>query len=523
MRATPRSRRDFLAQASVGTASLGLGGLTGLAEFAPASASEQELRPDDVRMSQDIEPLVRMIESAGENAVGEMIEKLQAGATYRQFVAALFIAAARMDASPHRVYMVHAAQRLSMGLPRDQCLLPLFWGLHGVANGQRGDGLRFPNVDVSLVSSKTAERELHSAMRAYDAERSSAALVNLGRRIGARRAFSQLWQYAGRNDGFIGHYAIAMSNAWRVLEVTGWQYAEPVFQFVVHQLNSNKGMHRSHRSNWQRSGKLGESFAIDWANMKRDHGATLELLDLLRSADPNVVGEEIFKQLRDGSIQAGSVWDAAHLAAAESMFRWPETWGLNQRALHHTTSTTALHDAFDACDDPRTRLYLLLQGAGWASSFWRQLYKNRDVKITEIPEADIADSASDALEDIFASAPRRRFDSKRQRIEPRPEGSRAAIDTLAQKTFAYTSRHGDDSYVDMLLLVTTLKATDIHDLKFTVATLENCRQVDPRWRPHLLAAHAHYMHGTRSDDRPFVIAARQQLQKTGTTVKRPKL
>jgi hypothetical protein len=64
---------------------------------------------------------------------------------------------------------------------------------------------------------------------------------------------SELLRYAGRDDSFIGHRAIALVNCYRVLETIGWQHAEPMFQFVVRQLNEGDNRHRQHEANWERA------------------------------------------------------------------------------------------------------------------------------------------------------------------------------------------------------------------------------------------------------------------------------
>ena len=77
------SRRQFLAaSASVG-----------LAKCVPLNAAETEVTPDIVRLHGDIEPVVRLIENtAREKCFEMMVEQLQRGLPYRQFMAALFLA-----------------------------------------------------------------------------------------------------------------------------------------------------------------------------------------------------------------------------------------------------------------------------------------------------------------------------------------------------------------------------------------------------------------------------------------------
>ncbi len=74
-----------------------------------------------------IRPLVRLIETTPrEKSVAMMIGELRKGTTKNQFVAAMFLAAARMKVSPHHVYMINSALRLSNDMQRETQLLPLF-------------------------------------------------------------------------------------------------------------------------------------------------------------------------------------------------------------------------------------------------------------------------------------------------------------------------------------------------------------------------------------------------------------
>ena len=511
------TRRGFLAQSTLGSLSFSLAGLS------PISAKDLVVQPPGLQLSPDTRPLVKMLESTPwEEALPKVITKLKSGLTYRQLLAALLSASVRVDGSPHIVYSIHAAHRIATALPKEQALLPLLWAVCRVSDGRRREGLRFDPPDLSTLSPETAKKEFAMAMRSYDPERATAALINLSRNIGSKAAFNHVWKYAGQNDGFIGHIAIGISNGWRVMETTGWQCPEPILQFVAHQLTHGDSRHATHKANLSASKKLEEGFAEGWQNPDGDHGATLEILSMMRSQKEHDFCVELFRMLQSGQVRAGSVWDAVHLASAESMFRWKDTWGLNQRALHHTTSSNAMRFAYESCADPRDKLYLLLQGATWATSFWRRLYSHRDMFITSIPEVEIPKSPSDAMAGIFASAPRRRWDKGRQGFEPRPEGSRHKLDQLSHQVFALAQDEtAQAEYLETLPLMATLKATDIHDWKFTAATLENVRNVQSRWRPHLLAAHAHYMHGTKSDDHKYVSKARELVSGSGVKVTLP--
>ena len=127
---TRQTRRTFIGSSS---GWLGLGGLTGLSSFSRLHADED--RPLNVTMSPEIAPLVGLIESTPrEKSVVMMIGELRKGVTKNQFVAAMFLAAARMKVSPHHVYMINSALRLGNNMEREAQLLPLFWACPRAGN-----------------------------------------------------------------------------------------------------------------------------------------------------------------------------------------------------------------------------------------------------------------------------------------------------------------------------------------------------------------------------------------------------
>jgi len=60
-----------------------------------------------------------------------------------------------------------------------------------------------------------------------------------------------------------------------------------------------------------------------------------------------------------------------------------------------------------------------------------------------------------------------------------------------------------------------LKSTrEVHGFKFPVAVFENYEHVSPEWKPNLLAASVHHLHGTQMDDAPTVAEAREELRRS---------
>src|SRR5262245_32844196 len=86
------TRRYFLKAggAAAGTA------WAGFASLAAVSADEVQAAPELVRFNPQIEPVVQLIEQTPrDRCVAAMIEQLRQGLPYRQFLAALYLAAIR--------------------------------------------------------------------------------------------------------------------------------------------------------------------------------------------------------------------------------------------------------------------------------------------------------------------------------------------------------------------------------------------------------------------------------------------
>lgn len=470
-------------------------------------------------MSADIESLVRLIETTPrEKSVGMMIGEIRKGTTKNQFVAAMFLAAGRMKVSPHHVYMINSARRLSDAMERETQLLPLFWAMDTLQYGRK-DGNRYPPVKVRALSQEMAQQELRDAMDRFATEKAESAIVALARTSSPKAAMSELWRYAGRDDGFIGHRAIALVNTWRVLEAIGWKHAETMFQFVVRELNADENEHQQHAANRERAHKRFSEVPAGWDSKESSPALTLELLDTMRTESDASACEAAFKMLATGKVTAGSIWDAVFLLGAEFMICYP-TSDLGATPLHTNTSANALRFVFDECSDPHIRMYSLLAAVAWATKFhsaerWTQEGKPwlRDMKITNLPLREITGSSEEAVAEIFDLQPKRRHDESQKEILIGREGRREDQDKVAELAFSYASKSPNHRpYIEVARLLTSMKSTqDAHDVKFPVAIFENYELVNPQWRPHLIAASSHYMHGTKMSDNPAVRTAKDML------------
>jgi hypothetical protein len=210
--------------------------------------------------------------------------QLRGGLPYRRFLAAVFLAALRKQHSHHSVYLVHSAHQVSLDLRTQETLLPLFWAVDHFMWHQQ----TFPTPAVRplagpLPAPEKAESEVHEAMQRADEERAERAATALTRGAGARQAFDTFWQYGCRDVSLIGHRAIAVTSCWRTLETIGWQHAEPVLRFVVHNLlTTNGGPDRYYRPNLARVDRVLDKLPAGWPAGHADRGATAEAFALLR-------------------------------------------------------------------------------------------------------------------------------------------------------------------------------------------------------------------------------------------------
>src|SRR5713226_6404989 len=158
------------------------------------SRADAQLTPDVVKFRPEIEPLVALIERTPREKCAEMaVDQLRRGISYRQLLAALFLAGIRnVNPRPpgfalHCVFVIHSAHLLSLEAPADSRLLPLFYALDDFKISQERDA-RAASGDYimrelrgSLPAAERAAAELSAAMEAWDFERAERAIASLAR------------------------------------------------------------------------------------------------------------------------------------------------------------------------------------------------------------------------------------------------------------------------------------------------------------------------------------------------------
>jgi hypothetical protein len=510
----PVTRRRFLTAAAVGS-------LAGISSIPRARGREAEPVAEPIRFGPDLEPIVRLIEETPRRkCVAVLAGQLRAGLPYRRFLAAVFLAALRKQHSHHSVYLVHSAHQVSLDLPIQETLLPLFWAVDHFKWHQQ----KFPTPSVHRLTGPLpdldkAESEFHEGMRQTDEERAERAATALARGAGARQAFDAFWQYGCRDVSLIGHRAIAVTSCWRVLETIGWQHAEPVLRAVVHNLlNSNGGPDRYYRPNLARVEQALDGLAVGWAAGRADRSATAEAFALLRQGQGERACDLAVKQLTAG-VGAQPLWDALHVAAAELLILHASDTGMAGRPLHANTTVNALHFAFNASTSARVRLLILLQATAWVGDFVRSHLGDKllnDTKPVDLEGALPPASAKEAVQELFEQLPPRTYDLSSKTRGGYALVNREARMELGRKVFALVDREpaATQQYMDAARGWLCAKAAvEAHEFKLPAALFEDYELVSPACRPRLLAASAHWLHGRQSPDSPLLREAREEIQK----------
>jgi len=458
------NRRRFLHTAATGGALLGLGNLSAFRHLAAAAPTGAQGRPWQVRYGADIEPIVRLIEETPkEKCVEVMIERLRHGLSYRDFMAALLLAGLRNGGDfgyYHCIYMIHSANQLSLDAPIGERMLAMFAVLENFKywQGRRSGGSdhfgmqKFPGT---IPDSNRALPQFHEGMASGDSDAAEGAIISLGRSEGTSRLFDLIAQYGYRAAGV--HPWIFVSNTWRVLDVIGWERAEPVWRAMARLLTG--------KSEWAENWYLPsrekveiESLPANWAEAKGDSGLTRELLAVMSERNADGAFQLAITQLARGNVRAGAIWDAVHLAAAEAYIR-----GDANNGLHSNTGVNALHYAFRASGDPEIRLQSLMRAVSWLCQ-GISAYPTKDknpLRITEISPLDIPAAPELAAEEIVSVG----------------------------TALAFAQQHPDSqAFWQLQRRLVLTKHTGVHDYKLLAALWEDSQLVSPQWRPCLVAA-----------------------------------
>ncbi len=497
-------RRSFLKLSASAGASLGLGGVL-LSRLPRVTAEEASLPPGMVQFHPDIEPLVRLLEDTPRDQVIEKVaDRIRSGTSYREILAALFLAGVRnVQPRPvgfkfHAVLVVNSAHLASLASADSERWLPILWAIDQLKSSQEAD-VKEGNWtmasldDTSLPPADKAREAFVAAMDAWDESAADTAVASLARTASTDELFELFARYGSRDFRDIGHKAIFVANSFRCLEIIGWHHAEPVLRSLTYALLDRSGDGGNPaQSDFAADRPLRENVELvttlrdQWWDGKPSADASRELLACTRQQSSHDASTLVAKQLNAG-VAPQSIFDALFCGAGEMLMRAPGIL-----SLHAMTSTNALHYAWQRVQDDRTRRLILLQNAAFLPLF-RGNRSGDGVRIDELEALPTEKGESETVAKIFADI-----------SSDRLQASREILGYLHQnenpRAFAETARR-----------LIFLKGTNAHDYKFSSAVLEDYQHLSPPWRDYMLAASAFYLRGSGDKDSGLLDRSRAAL------------
>jgi hypothetical protein len=491
-------------------AGMAAGTLAFLGRLPAVAAHEAKLSPERMQLTDDMAPLVRLLEETPrEKLLEEVASRIKQGTSFQQIVTAVMLAGVRsIQPRPvgfkfHAVLVVHSAYQASLHAPDRDRWLPLFWALDNfkvsqARNAQEGNWKLGPLPTAKAPAPTEAKQRFLTAMDAWDEEGADAALCAWSETAGAHELFEVLVRYAARDQRDIGHKIIYLANGWRTLEAIGWRHSLPILRSLVYAF-LDRGRDPNPAQNdlptdrpWKEHPRRIARFPADWVQGKNGgEKSVATLLQLLRQTEQAAACDAIAQEVENG-IGAETVWQALLTRAAELTVQQPGIIG-----LHSVTSANALHFAYRRTADDSTRRMLLLQAVAFVAMFRERMggpKLNEAVTVGKLEPLTPGSTGPAALEEIFAEVHTRRLDAIRKTITLLHSGG------LAPDLFLRRGRQ-----------MIYLKGTDSHDYKLSEAVWEDGHHVAPSFRPYFLAASLSNLKGSTDKDNQLVQRTRAAL------------
>lgn len=357
-----------------------------------------------------------------------------------------------------------------------------------------------PPAPHPMPSPEQARSALVEALDHWDLEAADAAVVNYASVAEPDEVFELLWQYGARDFRGIGHKAITVQNAHRILTLLGWEHRDPVLRSTVAALvnfyddpNPSTTELREEAA-WRQNTALRREIPESWLQGRLDAGASADLLAALREGDTLETGRAVLDFLKAG-ISPVSIWHALHAAGAELLMTDPGVV-----PLHAQTVSNALQYAFRESADPATRQLMLLQGAAFIPRFRGMSGRarrgvSRLDELESVPIDAPVVAGQDALDEVFSTG-------------------RDARSRAMGKTLGYLEAGGAvQPLVDRIRHYLVANGTNSHHYKFAEAAIEN-HALSPRspWRDRYLAAGFAYFNGPWNRTNATVRGARELLE-----------
>ncbi len=464
--------------------------------FPRVTLAETRLNPDSVAWGTGIEPLVKLIEDTPrEKLLEEVASRVKKGLPYTEVLAALFVANVRnVQPRPvgfkfHSVLAINAAHQSSLAGPDTDRWLPIFWSLDNFKGSQAEEkkktGWTLPPIDEAKVPPADKARQAFiDAVEKWDVEGIDGPVTALARHYSANEVFELFYRYGMRDFRDIGHKAIFVAGASRLLQVIGWHHAEPILRSLALALQYYTGDSPAKSEQdadrpWKFNRTIVGSLPTGWREGKVDAAATKDLFIVARTADSEAMSKKVADLMKSGC-SPRSVWDALFPAAGEIVMRRP-----NILSIHAMTTFNALRHIYDTSGVDETRRLALLQAASFLPLFRGKL--DKEVRLDEVEPQPAT------VEEVFAEVTKDKM-------------------SASKKVLGYLKDGGDaQSLINEARRLIFIKGRDAHDYKFSAAILEDSSNLSPEWRNRLLAAGVHYLKGSGAPDNGLVARTREAM------------
>ncbi len=433
-----------------------------------------------------------LIETPRDRLLEQIVDRIRKRLSYELLASAITEAAARsvqpypsVGFKYHTVMVMQSVYRASAQLPDVDRWLPLIWAADHFKRSQatelRQSGWHMPKLKQgSLLSKEKARQFLLSALDEWDREAADAAVVSYADVASSNEVFDLMFRYAARDFRDIGHKAISVCNAHRMLETMGWANNESLLRSLVAALQNHDGQPNPALSPgtadraWHHNRGRVDELPDHWEIGTADPAAMRDLLEVLRHGKDVDASDRVVELLRRGAAPE-PLWEAILVMAGELMLRNSGIF-----SVHANTTAHAMHYAFRNTANPHTRALVLLQCASFMPGF-RDLLPNRqrNIDVDRLHALPLDDAKDNPLDEIFANVSDDRM-------------------TATRKTLGYLQARGDvGELMARARHFVVYNNTGAHDYKFTEALFENAVFIRPPLKAVYLASGTLYYNGSK--------------------------
>ena len=384
----------------------------------------------------------------------------------------------------HAVMMVDAARRLGEGASGLDGWVPILWNLDYFKFSQQRNlnqgGWQLAEFDGVMMSADQSLSQFELGLKTRDEQLVDAAAMAVTSQHGLNAVFEVLAHYAVRDFHSIGHKAIYLCHAWRMLQLAGGQQADWALRALAYALIAD-GDVAPQDKHWTRvdySENLVRAKRIPVIAMREESDPLLseQLVVQLREKSAEQCCEYAMEMLQKGSSQA--LWDGVFLAAAERVLQQPTI-----PMLHCVTVTHAMAWLWRHCADMENRRLLMLQAVTYLARMRSQRWAGRPTALT--------------LASLQTDSHQRTAD---ERLGLIAEAMDSDAEQRVAQFMAYPYEQAWPELQLQLLSWLRRKSNQAHDFKYGASVLETLHWLSPAQRPRYLAAASSLLPGPSRKD-----------------------